>query len=33
MNKEQFIAETKKLGINLTEEQLNKLIKRKNYVK
>lgn len=25
MNKEQFIAETKKLGINLTEEQLNKL--------
>ena len=25
MNKEKFIAETKKLGINLTEEQLNKL--------
>lgn len=25
MNKEQFIAETKKIGINLTEEQLNKL--------
>ena len=25
MNKEQFIAETKKLGISLTEEQLNKL--------
>ena len=25
MNKEKFIAETRKLGINLTEEQLNKL--------
>ena len=31
MNKEQFIAETKKLGINLTEEQLNKLDQFYNY--